>query len=154
MNLSLSPSLSTSPSPALPLPSPCPSSLSVCMGFTYQNNLHLQCGPSNPTMASCEQIVQESSCSVNMAGYLSSSSVYARIPKIQALTPKNEWTCQQSQGKQAKSKRFLFPCPYIGFQQKKKAYVFPPQRSRLEMVCLLQIKQNNQQPCPPILDFS
>jgi hypothetical protein len=29
-----------------------------------------------------------------------------------------KWTCEQGEGKQAKRKNFLFPIPYIGFQQK------------------------------------
>lgn len=46
------------------------------------------------------------------------SSEYARVPQIVGSSDSEEWTCWQGESKQAKSKCFRLPRPYLGFLQK------------------------------------
>ena len=72
--------------------------------------------------------------------------------------PVKEWTCQRGESKQAKSKTFYRPHPYIGFQKVwyRIEWVFPSQRSRLKVqikdvdwkwIFPLQIKKNSLTAC-------
>ena len=60
----------------------------------------------------CLLVQESSSFSVHEDEHLGWSSVDTGILKKQALMPVKEWTCQQGESKQAKSKSFPFPCSF------------------------------------------
>lgn len=88
------------------------------------------------------------------------SPMVSGVRKKQAPMPVKGWDCQPCEGKQARSKSFLFPCTYIDFQQK----VWLPSSRCRSKVCLPILKvqtkvdskqiENLSQVYPPFLDCS